>query len=218
MAEATPEASDIEAAIAARVRSLRAGQGLTLDGLAARSGVSRAMLSRIERGESSPTAGLLLKLCDGLGVTLAELLGHGGPDAARAGRALARRADQPVWRDSGSGYLRRAVSPGGAGGAGDADGGGSPGRVAIVEVELPAGAAVVFDPLDRAGDERCIWALTGGVAVSHGDAETVLAAGDCLRVARDGPLGLRAPGPEAARCAVVTGRAGDAPQTSRMPT
>ena len=44
---------DIDRRIAARIRSLRAEKGLTLDGLALRAGVSRAMLSRIERGEST---------------------------------------------------------------------------------------------------------------------------------------------------------------------
>lgn len=209
LAEAVPDASDIEALIAARVREMRAGRALTLDALAARSGVSRAMLSRIERGESSPTAGLLLKLCDGLGVTLAELTGRGAGEARRVDRPLARRADQPLWRDPGSGYLRRAVSPGDGGGEGGS------GRVAIVEVELPADATVVFDPLGRAGDERLVWALAGALAVSHGDAVATLDAGDCLRVAPDGPVGLRNPGPEAARCAVVTGRAGEARAADR---
>ena len=64
--------TDIDVRIGARIRALRAKRNLTLDGLACRADVSRAMLSRIERGESSPTAQLLNKVCGGLGITLSE--------------------------------------------------------------------------------------------------------------------------------------------------
>ena len=57
------EDCDIDGAISEKLRRLRADAGLTLDELAARSGVSRAMISRIERAEASPTAGLLARLC-----------------------------------------------------------------------------------------------------------------------------------------------------------
>jgi transcriptional regulator with XRE-family HTH domain len=57
--------------IAARVASLRAARGYSLDDLASASGVSRSMISVIERGESSPTATVLEKLSVGLGVPLA---------------------------------------------------------------------------------------------------------------------------------------------------
>src|SRR5205807_7058073 len=63
--------SDLNQRIAARVRGLRAAQGLSLAALAGKSGVSRSMISLIERGESSPTAVVLEKLAAGLGVTLA---------------------------------------------------------------------------------------------------------------------------------------------------
>ena len=69
----TATASDLNERIAERVRELRSGQGLSLDALATKSGVSRSMISLIERGESSPTAVVLEKLAAGLGVMLASL-------------------------------------------------------------------------------------------------------------------------------------------------
>ena len=54
--------SELNQRIADRVRELRAAQGLSLEALAAKSGVSRSMISLIERGESSPTAVVLEKL------------------------------------------------------------------------------------------------------------------------------------------------------------
>src|SRR4051812_43252941 len=97
----------INARIAGRVRELRAARELTLDALAERSGVSRAMISRVERGESSPTAVVLDKLATGLGVALSALFDAPSPEPS----PVARRADQPLWRDPASGYLRRNLSP-----------------------------------------------------------------------------------------------------------
>ena len=108
--EDTP--GDLNARIAERVRELRAAHALSLDALAARSGVSRSMISLVERGESSPTAVVLEKLAAGLGVTMADIFD--GPRAAAAsGGAVARLDQQPLWRDPGSGYVRRNVSPAG---------------------------------------------------------------------------------------------------------
>ena len=49
----------LETKLAERLAAARAARGQTLDELAEASGVSRAMISRIERGESSPTAMVL---------------------------------------------------------------------------------------------------------------------------------------------------------------
>src|SRR5687768_5647283 len=101
------QSSTLNTHLATRLRDLRAENGLTLDGLAERTGVSRSMISLIERGESSPTAMVLDKLAGGLGVTLASLFAEKGSAGASP---LAHRADQRVWRDPDSGYLRRNLS------------------------------------------------------------------------------------------------------------
>ena len=72
------------------LRGLRSDRGLTLDGLSERTGVSRSMISLIERGESSPTAAVLDKLAAGLGVTLASLFAEKDSQSASP---LARRAE-----------------------------------------------------------------------------------------------------------------------------
>jgi len=91
--------SNLNDRIAERVRELRAAQGCSLEELASKSGVSRSMISLIERGESSPTAVVLEKLSVGLGVTLASLFD--APDSAAAANngPVARRKDQPLWQD-----------------------------------------------------------------------------------------------------------------------
>ena len=97
---------DINQLIARRVRELRAERDLSLAELAERSGVSRSNISLIERGESSPTATVLDKLSAALGVTVASLFEQSG----QAPSPLARRSDQPVWTDPGSGYVRRNLA------------------------------------------------------------------------------------------------------------
>lgn len=82
--------ADINQRIADRVRELRAARGYTLDALAARCGVSRSMISMIERGAASPTAVVLDKLAAGLGVSLASLFGgeaEGAPAQCSRGAA-----------------------------------------------------------------------------------------------------------------------------------
>jgi len=191
--ETPASAPDVNHRLADRVRELRAARGLSLDALAARSGVSRSMISLIERGEASPTAVVLEKLSVGLGVTMAALF-----DAAAAGRRLsggpvARRADQPHWRDPASGYVRRNVSPPGVA---------QP--MQIVEVRFPAGARVAFETGAR--DVRVhqqVWVLDGAIDVTLGSERHRLREGDCLAMQLDGPTMFHNPTRKPARYAVV---------------
>jgi transcriptional regulator with XRE-family HTH domain len=151
--------------IGQRVAERRATLGLPLEAIAARTGVSRAMISRIERGEVHASAVVLDKLCAGLGMSLSALF------ARDAASPLLRRADQPVWQDPSSGYLRREVAPAGAG---------SP--VRIVEVEFPAGAEVAFEPSSRRLLEQHVWVLQGEIEIASAGSVHSLAAGDCLHM------------------------------------
>jgi transcriptional regulator with XRE-family HTH domain len=186
---AAAELDDINQRIARRVAGLRANGGLSLDALAARSGVSRSTISLIERGETSATAVVLEKIAAGLGVALAALF-----EVERAAPGpLMRRREQTEWRDPASGYLRRNVSP--------PD---HPSPMRIVEVEFPAGKRVV---LEGAGPHAVIhqqvWLLAGAMVLTHGGQTHRLEAGDCLAMRLDGPVEFRNPTRNAARYAVV---------------
>src|SRR5215470_11904809 len=100
--------ADINARIARRVRALRADLGMTLDGLAAKSRVSRSMISLVERGESSPTAVVLEKIASGLGVPLATLF----DDVTAPTSPVSRPDDRVPWRDPQSCYVRLNITPG----------------------------------------------------------------------------------------------------------
>ena len=170
--------SPLTAHIARRVRELRAAAGLSLDELAGRCGVSRSMISLIERGESSPTAVVLEKLSVGLGVSLASLF-----DAPRrSADPVSRRAEQHEWRDPASGYLRRNVSPAGYE---------SP--IQIVEVSFPPGARVAYESGTRQPRLwQQVWVLQGRIELTLGEQRHTLDTGDCLAMQLDQPLSLLA--------------------------
>lgn len=179
---------DIDRRLGERLKAARQRHGLTLDDLARRAGVSRAMISRIERGESSPTATVLVRLGSGLGLSLSALLEE---DAGTG--PLARRAEQPAWRDPASGYLRRNVSPRGTGSGFE-----------IVEVELPAGAEVRLDSATGAPSlDQQIWILRGRLDLTVEGIRHELAEGDCLQMHLRGPITYRNPGAAPVRYAVI---------------
>jgi transcriptional regulator with XRE-family HTH domain len=89
-----------------RIRAERARRGMTLQQLAAASGVSRSMLSEVERNSRTPTVIVLDRIATGLGTSIARLLADERPPAT----TVLRRADQPVARDP-SGWERRVLSP-----------------------------------------------------------------------------------------------------------
>jgi transcriptional regulator with XRE-family HTH domain len=189
--ETLPESpgSDINARIASRVRALRQELGLTLDALAAKSEVSRSMLSLIERGESSPTAVVLDKIATGLGVSLASLFDN---DSAPA-NPLSRRADRTAWRDPETGYVRRNLSPPNF-----------PSPIQLVEVILPAGASVAYETGARPTKiHQQIWVLEGSIELTLGSVIYELATDDCLAMHLNEPTTFRNRTDQPARYLVV---------------
>jgi transcriptional regulator with XRE-family HTH domain len=173
-------------ALADRLRSLRQERGLTIEALASRSGVSRSMISLVERGESSPTANILDKLGAALGVTLASLFAD-QPQAEAS--PLARRGAQPEWTDPETGYRRRNLSPPGF-----------PSRLELVEVVLQPGMRVTYDTATRepAFDQQ-IWLIEGTLHLTVGTDRHELAEGDCLAMRLDRPTTFHNPGQRPSR-------------------
>ena len=89
-----------------RVHKLRVQRGMSLEQLKERSGVSRSMISAIERGSKAATVLVLDRLATGLETSLARLLASERP----AHVVFLPRQEQPVARDA-SGWERRILSP-----------------------------------------------------------------------------------------------------------
>ncbi len=154
---------DSGARLAARLWLEREARDWTLEEVASRSGVSRAMISKVERGEASPTAAILVRLAGAFDLTLGGLLAR-----VEQGQApLVREADQPVWRDPATGYLRRQIFA-------------RPDHpVELVRVELPAGARVGMPASSYSRIRQLVWVMKGNLVIEEGDARHDLSAGDC---------------------------------------
>lgn len=186
---------DLTQRLGRRLHDLRSAAGLSLDALAQKSGVSRSNISLIERGQSSPTAVVLDKLSSALGVSVASMFEAG--DAPAAPSPLARVADQPVWQDPASGYVRRNVSPPGA----------SP--LQLVDVIFPPGQRVQFETAARDTEiHQLLWMIDGVMEIGHGSSRWQLQPGDCLALRLDAPVAFHNPGTQPARYLVaLTGAA-----------
>ena len=164
---------DIDTRIANRVRALRIELHRTLEALAAKSGVSRSMISLVERGESSATAVVLEKIATGLNVSLATLF----EDSSGPAKTVSRRSDRTPWRDPQSGYVRRNISPTNF-----------PSPVQIVEVDLPAGAKVAYESgVREVSIHQQIWLQEGNVEVTVGNVTHRLSEDDCLAMQLNEP-------------------------------
>lgn len=194
--EKPEDTTTIDTRIAANLRALRADRKLSLEALAQATGVSRSALSLIERGQNSPTAVVLDKIAVGLGVTLSDLVGQPGGGAGQAWTAaspLARPAEQTMWTDPGSGYVRRALSPAGY-----------PSPIQLVEVHFPAGARVAFETGPRNVQvHQQVWVLDGAMDLTVGDTTWQLHSGDCLAMTLDQPIVFFNPTDHTTRYAVV---------------
>lgn len=182
---------DLTSRLADRLRIEREARSWSLSDLSERSGVSRAMISKVERGEASPTASLLGRLSGAFGLTLSNLLARAettGTDRLR------RRPDQPVWRDPATGFARRAVSPTGTAG------------IEIVEAELPPGARIAYPASAYAFIRQQIWVQSGTLDFIEGGTTQRLEAGDCLELGPPADCTFANAGPEPVRYLVVVVR------------
>jgi transcriptional regulator with XRE-family HTH domain len=149
--------------LARRIAFERIARDWSLADLAARAGVSKAAISKIERQEMSPTAVTLVRLAGAFDLTLAGLLLR-----AEGAERLSRAATQPLWQDPETGYRRRQIFA-------------HPGHpIELVQIELPPGKSVTLPASSYAHIRQTIWVQQGNLVITEADDRHELAAGDCL--------------------------------------
>ena len=136
-----------------------------MDRLAERSSVSRAMISKLERGEKNPTLVVAAKVAEGLGVDLSELLGL----EERRRVVVVPRDRRPVMQDPRTGFERQLLSPtfGGQG-------------VEFVRNAVPEGSTSGEFPPCRRGIEEYVLVEKGRLKAILGGEEYLLEEGDAL--------------------------------------
>ncbi len=143
----------------------RRKNGLTLDQLARKSGVSRAMISKIERGDATPTTSILGKLAEALDVSISQLVGG----TARSGPVMIPAEKQPSFVEPGTGFERRSLSPLYRGRGVD-----------LARNTLPPGIRTGPFPSHRPGVEEHIFVQSGTVRIHVGPDSWDLKPGDYL--------------------------------------
>lgn len=105
---------------------------------------------------------------------------------------MVRVAEQPVWTDPASGYVRRNLSPAAR----------SP--IQLVEVTFPAGQRVAYETAAHEVEtHQQVWMVDGVMELTVGAAQWRLEAGDCLAMSLDQPTVFRNPTRKPARYLVA---------------
>ncbi len=155
------------AVLATRFKELREGRRWSLREAADKTGVSKSMLSKIERGLTSPTATVLGKLAEGFGISISQLVGgeQSNGDVVRV-----PYGEQPVFRVPTTGFERRSLSPLSIQNSG---------VDFVVNILPPAQSSGTFPP-HRAGVEETLAVASGRLRLRLGDEQYDLKAGDAI--------------------------------------
>lgn len=153
-----------------RARELRVQKGWTLEELSERSGVSRSALSKLERDQVSPSYDIIMRLSNGLGMSVVDFFGT-APRQNVAGRRAVTRADEGM-RHQAKGYLYRLLC-----------------EDLSSKRMLPFRATIEASTFEEAGGyvrhdgEECLFVISGRVAFhTEHYAPTELGPGDCIYI------------------------------------
>jgi transcriptional regulator with XRE-family HTH domain len=187
-----------------RLKRIRAAHRLTLEDLAARTGLTKSFLSKVERGLSTPSIASAIKLADAFGLSLAEVF---GTTAKGQDYTLVRRAERQPFNRRGqeSGHRYEAIMLGGGRGLFEA----------FVDTP-PFAVQAGFAPAEHRGQEM-LHVLKGRVDVHFPHRTLRLARGDSLVFDARVPHYLLSVAPHPAQLLVVVtepaAESGDPPPT-----
>jgi transcriptional regulator with XRE-family HTH domain len=188
---AKPATQAAPPAVGAQLAKLREERGWSLDSLSQRAGVSKSMLSQIERAQANPTVAVVWRLANALGVPLLELLQPdkaASPEAAvtvvPAGRSPTLRTGDDLGELQILGPIETA------------------GHFEWYHLKLKAGGALSSQPHEP-GTREHLTVLSGTLEVSAGSAVTKVAAGETARYPADVSHSIRNPGRATATALLV---------------
>jgi transcriptional regulator with XRE-family HTH domain len=147
--------------VGARVRSLRRERGLTIEQLAAATGLTKGFISQLERDRTAPSLSSIARICDALGVRLSHIF---EPEPAPA---LVRRHERPRL-DAAFATENHLLS------SRDEE------RFQAIESEVAPGAGAGDDLNSLPGEMEFVYVLEGSLELRVGDETHVLDQGDAL--------------------------------------
>ncbi|WER49129.1 XRE family transcriptional regulator [Cupriavidus sp. WKF15] len=166
-------------AVGAALQALRQQQQLSLDDLSRRAGVSKSMLSQIERNLTNPTVAVLWRLANALGINLAELLSADAGGRAASGIALVQPHAIPSLKSPDGHCELKILGPIELAG-----------RFEWYELTIQAGG-VLASEAHEAGTQEHLSVLSGAMSVQAGTEEKKLRHGETARYAADVPHAIR---------------------------
>ena len=178
--------------LAGRIESLRRAQALSLDEAAEKTCISRATLSRLERGETSPTATQLGRICTAYQITMSGLFAEVEANPAQH----VPLESQSVWSDPNTGFVRRSVLPPASGY-----------RSEIIHGEIASGGVIAYAAAPAPGFEQYMVVERGALRFNHAGESFVLNQGDALRFRLTGSTCFENAGDQPVRYLVVLTKA-----------
>ncbi len=147
--------------VGARVRSLRRERGLTIEQLAAATGLTKGFISQLERDRTAPSLSSIARICDALGVRLSTIFER------EPAPALVRRHERPTIETPFSTRNHLLSSRDEA-------------RFQAVESEVAPGAGAGDELTSLPGEMEFVYVLEGSLELRVGDEVHVLNEGDAL--------------------------------------
>lgn len=172
--------------VGARLRALRIEQGLSVNELAMRAGVSAGTVSQVERNKANPSMRILERLRLALSVPLTALLEE--DDAISdpvVGDFVRKATERPLFEVGQHGMQKELLSP-----HGDHD-------LKMMIILVPPGAG--SDEVLVGVGEKAGWVLEGTIVLNVGDRRAVLKTGDSFQFKSTAPHSIRNESDKAAR-------------------
>lgn len=183
--------SDGPPAVGSTLQALRKAQKLSLDELSKRAGVSKSMLSEVERNQANPTVGVLWRLATALGTSLTDLLDSGLTDKTTPAVELVPAHTIPVTTSVDGKCTLRILGPIALAG-----------KVEWYELNVQPGGVLASEP-HEVGAKEHLSVLQGSLTVQAADSSKLLKAGDSARYAVDVPHAIRNSGKGLAKAVLV---------------
>ena len=181
----------IEQRIAAKIKQLREGKGYTQADLAEKTGLSKALLSRIENNRSSPPIGTLAKIAQGLGVALSLFFADEEETPRHAVTRAAERREV-VRRPGNIGFTYRSIS-----------GMKGPHVIDAFVIEHPAASRKIAHPLFDHPGEELLFVVKGEVNFTYGKETIHLLPGDTIHFDSSFPHKAQNAGEQETECLVI---------------